>query len=290
MKKINLSALRHSAFYTPYLLAFTRDYLSQQGVEAEYTPAQNFQGLVESLLDKSVHIAQSAVGASLVSDTPVTAQIKHFAQINSRDGFFIVARNNEAFTWQSLIGKNVLIDHLFQPLAMFRYVLHKYRIDESKLNIMDAGSVENMIEVYRQGEGDFIHLQGPYAQQLEQDSQGKIVASIGKEVGPVAFSSLCCHQDFLDEDVVSRFYVAYQQAMRACQSEQAHSLADDVKHLFPEIDSGVLENTIADYQQLGTWSGTLIEEPHYQHAVVIFLASGDITSRVPYTSFVSGFE
>jgi NitT/TauT family transport system substrate-binding protein len=44
----------------------------------------------------------------------------HFAQINEKDGFFLTARAPDpAFTWDTLRGKRVLVDHGGPPLALF---------------------------------------------------------------------------------------------------------------------------------------------------------------------------
>lgn len=286
MQDITLSALRHSAFYTPYLLTFCRDYLSQQGLRAQYQPATSFNAMLQGLYDQTIDISQSAVGASLISRDVRARQIQHFAQINSRDGFFIVARTPDEFHWHDLCGKQVLVDHLFQPLAMFRYIMQQQHIDISKIRVVDAGTVEQMVTAFGQGQGDYVHLQGPYAQQLQHEQQGYIVAAIGPQIGTVAFSSLCCHQDFLGSEKLKQFMQAYQQAMLACHTEPAAQLAADVQSQFPTTDISVLIATIAAYQQMGCWSSTTIERQGYDQAIRVFLASGDIEREIAYETYV----
>ncbi len=292
MTEIKLSALRHSAFYTPYLLTFCRDYLSNEGIKADYEPATSYKHLLELITSKEAHIAQSAIGANLVGygKNADVEKIIHFAQINSRDGFFIVARNAQDFTWTALQHKTILLDHLFQPLATFNYVMREKNIDLASLDIVDAGDVESMIAAYQSGQGDYIHLQGPQAQQLEDEGMGTIVASVGEELGPFAFSSLCCHIESFGNDLVSSFYQAYKTSLQACQADSAKSLANDIKYLFPDTGLNLLEKTIMSYQQLGTWSGAKIEETHYNKAVKVFLANGDISTDIPFTTYVRNCE
>ena len=41
----------------------------------------------------------------------------------------------------------------------------------------------DMDQAFRDGQGDYIHQQGPAPQQLERDGVGHVVASVGKAVG-----------------------------------------------------------------------------------------------------------
>ncbi|MEJ2366404.1 MAG: hypothetical protein P8017_17350, partial [Deltaproteobacteria bacterium] len=77
----------------------------------------------DGIRNGSVHLAQSAVATSFTTlEKGEQCDIVHFAQINERDGFFIAARHPESeFNWNQLVGKEVLVDHFFQPMAMFRY-------------------------------------------------------------------------------------------------------------------------------------------------------------------------
>lgn len=294
---LKLSALRHSAFYAPYLLTFSRDYLTSKGLQASYRPATSLQQLTDDLHNNVIHISQSAVGASLISDSGKEDEIIHFAQINCRDGFYIVARNSltdtvTTFNWSDLANQSVLVDHLFQPLAMLEFVLAENNIRFDSVDVIDAGDVMSMIEAFTSGTGDFIHLQGPYAQQLVNSGQGRIVAAVGEAIGPVAFSSLCCHVDFLQSNTCKLFYAAFRQALVACNEESADKLAVDLEYLFTDIEPQVLRETIADYQQLGTWrsdkngNNALILQSDYDNIIKIFLASKDISSTIPFDRYV----
>ena len=59
-----------------------------------------------------------------------------------------------------------------------------------------------MIEAFKRGEGDYIHLQGPAPQQLEHDGHGHIVTALGDAIGPCAFSSLAATRDWLSYNFV----------------------------------------------------------------------------------------
>lgn len=280
MEKINITALRHSAFYSPLLITISGGFLKEQGLEANYAPATAGKPVSDSLRDGSAHLSQSAVATSFTElEEGRQCDIVHFAKINDRDGFFVASRKaNSNFQWQDLVGKDVLIDHFFQPLAMFRYALHKKGIDEKQINIIDAGSAEEIDNAFRNGQGDYVHQQGPFPQQLEKDGLGYVVASVGEAVGPVAFSSLCATREWLESDMAKAFMRAYRQGCSFILDASANELASQLTGFFPQIDINVLSVTIATYQKLGCWTPEpAISKESYENLLDIFSCNNIIT-------------
>lgn len=292
MAQINIMAYRHSAFYSPLLLCMAGGYLRNEGLEPTYTlgtPARTVPG---SLADGTCHVAQSAIATNFPAlESGAALHIVHFAQINVRDGFFIAGRKPEPdFTWRSLIGKNVLVDHFFQPLAMFKYGLHRQGVDFAQLKAIDAGDVNAIERAFRNGQGDYVHLQGPAPQQLEQEGIGAVVAVVGDAVGPVAFSSLCATPEWLHTDMARAFMRAYRRARDFAQHAPAAEIAalEAAAGFFPGVERGVLIRTITAYQQLGCWSGdAAISAQSYENLLEVFLFSGLITRRHPYATAVT---
>lgn len=92
MTQLKLMALRHSAFYSPYLMTMAGGHLKRAGFDVDYR-VQTPDNLVrDRLLDGSCHVSQSAVAASFADFNRNPADpgpVRHFAQINSRDGFLL---------------------------------------------------------------------------------------------------------------------------------------------------------------------------------------------------------
>lgn len=289
MQEIHIRALRHSAFYSPLLLTICGGYLQQQGLQPVYdiaTPTKTVEG---GLLSGEIHLAQSAVAAGFAGlEQGRPSPIRHFAQINARDGFFLTRRGSEAgFSWQELVGQVVLVDHLFQPLAMLKYALHQLGIDFRSLQILDAGGVETMDQAFRDGQGRYVHQQGPYAQQLEADGLGTVVASVGQVIGPVAFSSLCATPAWLKTDMAISFMRAYAQGQAAAVSQSAEDIARQIQPMFSAIPLPVLSQTVAAYQGLGCWqSEPRIGEAAYEKALDVFQFAGQISQRYGYDQLI----
>ena len=280
MAIINIMALRHSAFYAPLLMTIKGGYLSKYGLETVYTIATPDNPIDKNLLAGTAHLAQSAPAvsfAALEKGEPV--DIVHFAAINNRDGFYLTAReSSQDFQWSDLEGQEVLVDHLFQPHATLRYAMYLNGADFDKVKVIDAGNVEQMDQAFRAGKGAFVHQQGPAPQQLENDGQGKMVASIGEAIGPVAFSSLCATRDWLETDMAQTFLAAYQQAMLDVIAMPADKIAATIHDFLPGIDREVLIQTIAAYKKLDTWKADImINNNSYDNLLKVFLHSGYIT-------------
>jgi NitT/TauT family transport system substrate-binding protein len=276
---------RYSAFYSPLIATRAAGFLADEGLDATFSIASPTEVPRARLGDGSVHLIQSAVSASFAPlERGETSEIVHFAQINQRDGFLIAAREPDPkFCWGKLAGARVLVDHGGQPLAMFKFALHRQGVDYGKVIAQDAGTAEQMTRAFRAGEADYVHLQGPAPQQLEKDGVGHVVAAVGEAIGPVAFSSLCSTRSWVRSDMAQAFMRAYRKAQAWVLDTPAGEIARIEAPYFEGIDTDVLERTIAFYQGLGNWARTSeIPRDAYEVTLDVFAHSGLISKRHAY--------
>src|SRR5215469_14254992 len=113
---------RHSVFYSPLISTIAGGFLERQGLSAEYSILQRGQTSAQLIREGAADIMQSAVSSNWKPmEAGETALPVHFAQINQRDGFFLVARKAAPFTWKSLEGSRLVADHGMQPMAMLKF-------------------------------------------------------------------------------------------------------------------------------------------------------------------------
>jgi len=198
-QQVHVRFLRYSAFYTPLLLTIKSDALKHRGIKVTYDRATPQRTVDAGFADGTVQVAQSAPAVSfrgaLAGQAPV---YRHFALMNTRDGFFLGQRTSSSapspaagaldqttttsWQWGDLVGRTALIDHFFQPMALFRTALRCQGVAEGSLAcilnhegslvVEDAGSPDDIEAAFRAGRGDIVHLQGPGPQQLEQEVRG----------------------------------------------------------------------------------------------------------------------
>ena len=287
---INIEFTRFSAFYSPLIATMAAGFLKAEGLTARHSVSAPGKSAIAGLVDGKVDVAQSAPSqgfAALEQGKPPPAL--HFAQINERDGFFLTGRQPDpAFTWSKLKGRRVIVDHGGQPMAMFKYACFKQGLNFSDLIAVDAGATDQMIAAFRNGEADFVHLQGPAPQQLVHDGVGHIVAALGDAIGPCAFSSLAATRAWLASEQAKAFMRAYRKARAWLITTPAAEVAKVEASFFKDIDLPVLTTTIASYQQLGNWTPHVeITPAAFAATVDIFEHAGLISKRHAYQDIVA---
>ena len=289
-RDISIQFTRFSAFYSPLIATIAGGFLEHEGLSPKHSVSPPGKSAIAGLADGTVHVAQSAPWQAVsVLEQGKTPPALHFAQINEKDGFFLVGRRPEPdFRWQRLAGREVLIDHGEQPMVMFRYACFKQGLDFAALKPVDAGSTEKMIEAFKQGDGEYVHLQGPAPQQLEHEGIGRIVASLGEAIGPCAFSSLAASREWLASDMARAFMRAYRKARAWLLATPAAEVAKREAAFFPNTDPAVLAATIAAYQKLGNWSPHVeITRAAFEATLDIFQYAGKITRRHRYEDAIA---
>ncbi|MGC6485020.1 MAG: ABC transporter substrate-binding protein [Candidatus Puniceispirillales bacterium] len=290
MAKIHIQFTLFSAFYSPLISTMTGGFLAEEGLDCDWSVAKPGVSALEALEDGTAQVVQSTISQGFSSlEKGLQPKARHFALINNMDGFFMTGRKaEESFHWSSLEGADVLVHHGGQPMTMFKYACHKAGIDLSKINIIDAGNAKEMDAAFRQGQGQYIHQQGPAPQQLEADGVGHVVAALGPVVGDCAFSSLAAMPEWLATDEGKAFCRAYGRTRQYIATTPAAEIAAAQKPLFNQIDDTVLTECIHAYQQMGCWpEEMLITHEGYDAMLDIFEFDGKITRRHAYDSICS---
>jgi NitT/TauT family transport system substrate-binding protein len=288
---LRITVSRHSVFYSPLIATIAGGFLKRHGIAAEYGILAKGQRSSTLIHDGSVDIVQSAVSSNWKpmeqgqSPLPV-----HFAQINQRDGFFLVAREPDtAFEWNKLAGQAVLADHAAQPLVMLKYAARSNGVEWAGVDAIDAGTPEEMAGAFRQGRGAYVHLQSPAAHQLECDGAGHVVASVGASMPPVAFSSLCCSRAFAKTETFRLFVEAYGEARQWVRTAPDTEVARAEAGFFEGHSMDALVAGIRRYRAVGCWQGGVeIPRDLYEQALNVFQTEGGIGRRHPYEEVCMG--
>jgi NitT/TauT family transport system substrate-binding protein len=270
----------------------TGSFLAEEGFEYYWSVAEPGVSALNALEDGTAQVVQSTISQGFTSlENGHQPEARHFALINNMDGFFISGRDNDNdFEWSSLEGADVLVHHGGQPMTMFKYACHKAGIDIAKINIIDSGNAKEMDAAYRQGQGQYIHQQGPAPQQLEADGVGYVVAALGPMVGPCAFSSLAAMPEWLKTEDGQAFCRAYARTRQYVATRPAAEIAIAEKSLFPQIDEAVLTQCIHAYQNMGCWPVEMsITDAGYNAMLDIFAFDGKISRRHPYDSICMSY-
>ena len=181
MKTINLTASRHAVFYSPLIAMVSQGFLENEGLHGTYHIPEPGINVYEKISNKEIDFAQSAVSQSWnFLKNSIPSSIKHFALINSLDGFFIISKNKKEFKWEDLYKDPFYYVRGGQPEAMLKFALDKKNIDINKIKLLsdEPLGTSEMYNSYTREDTGFFHEQGSYPHQLEIDGHGKIIASM----------------------------------------------------------------------------------------------------------------
>ncbi|MGF1631023.1 MAG: ABC transporter substrate-binding protein [Kiloniellaceae bacterium] len=285
MDKISIQFTLFSAFYSPLISTMSGGFLRAEGLDPEWSVATPGTSAVAALEDGSAHVVQSAPSHAF---TPLnegrTPSAVHFAQVNEMDGFFLTAREADSdFSWDKLEGAEVVMFKGGQPRAMFKYACHKAGIDFDSIKPITPGGATDIDRAFRAGEGLYVQQQGPFPQQLQADGVGQIVAQVGRQVGPCAFSSLAATRGWLETDMAKAFMRAYRKTRAYMNEVPAAEIARAERAYFPKVDEQVLADCIATYQRLGCWTPHVeITQPAFEATLDVFEYNGLLRERYRY--------
>ena len=283
--QINLQFTLFSAFYSPLISAMSGGFLKAEGLEPEWSISPPGVSAIASLQSGAAHVVQTALSQGLVSlDNGQVPPAVHFAQVNEMDGFFLTGRKADpAFTWKKLEGAELVSFKGGQPHAMFKYAMHQAGVDYSKIRLITPGGPADIDKAFREGQGQYVHQQGPFPQQLQADGIGHIVGQVGPLIGPCGFSSLAATKEWLATDLAKAFMRAYRKTRVYMTSAPAAEIARAEKPYFPKIEEKVLAECIATYQKLGCWTPhAQITPAAYEKTLDIFEFNGQLKQRYRY--------
>ena len=285
MEKIRIQFTLFSAFYSPLISTMSGGFLKEEGLDPEWSVAPPGVSAIAALQDGSAHVVQSALSQGFVSlNKGETPPAVHFAQVNEMDGFFLTAREPDpAFDWKKLEGAELVMLRGGQPEAMFKYACHQAGIDFAKIKPIAPGSAAAVDKAFRDGQGQYVHQQGPFPQQLQADGVGHIVAQVGPKIGPCGFSSLAATREWLKTDMAEAFTRAYRKTRRYMNDVPAAQIAKAEKPYFAKIDEKVLADCLATYQKLGNWTPHVeITRAAYEKTLDIYEYTGLLKRRYRY--------
>jgi len=126
-----------TAFYTPVYVALAGGYWEAEGLDVSIATcppayAHTFSALNQGAADI---VSGGAMRSIIAADWGAETVPQHFAQINTRDGFFLLSRERQdPFRWESLRGNRVIpLSFAPTPWASLQYALRRHGVKPEEL-------------------------------------------------------------------------------------------------------------------------------------------------------------
>jgi NitT/TauT family transport system substrate-binding protein len=246
---------------------------------------------VTALLDGSIDVSLGGIMRSLDLADRDGRLLPHFAEVNSRNGFFLLGREpRPRFAWSDLEGKEVIsFAEAPTPWQCMLTVLRKHGVDPARVRIERERPGHDAVAAFRSGHGDFLEQTQPATEQLISEGAAHLVVSMGEATGPVPFTSYMTTPAFLkrEPDVMLRFTRAVYRTQRWLAAAPAAEVATVIGAHFPEIDLAMRERIVARFAKQDTWArDPLLRRAGYDYLQQILQTGGFITKSHRYEDLV----
>ena len=280
-----------SIFYAPQFVAIHGGHFASEGLDVQVRTAGAGLTTTAALINGQSAIALGGIMRSLDVADRGGPFLVHFAEVNSRNGFFLLTRRRRAeFAWADLVGKTVIdFAEAPTPWQCLLTVLRKHGVDPASVHIDRTRPLPDAVAAFRAGHGEFLQTGQPFTEELIGDGTAYLAASMGDATGPVPFSSYMTTQGFLRDgrDVLVRFTRALHAAQRWMAGVDAKEIADVIAPAFADIARDVRHRAVARYLAQRTWArDPIIRRDGYEYLQRILLDGAFITRAHRYEDLI----
>jgi len=279
-------------FYTPIYTAVAGGFLYGEGLDVMFGTVPTDRHPLDMLLQGEVDIIQTGISRSLMAlddgdeDAPL-----HIAEINQRDGFFLVSSTpTDNWQWSDLEGSTIIpIGFTPVPLTSLAAALRKHAVDIESITLLKGMSADDALAAFRNGDADYIHMPNPQAQTLIEDDAGYLAASLGSEHGYLCYSSFAATPAFIDEqpDIIHQFVRGFYKAQQWLAAAESEAVTERVKPFFSGVSDSVLQASITRYKSLEIWPATPdIGIDGYNAMRQVLIDGGLVKTHHPYERLI----
>jgi len=292
-RPLRLLEVIRTLFYTPIYVSVAGGFLEKEGLDVEFkTCPPEFGHPMAALKNGAADIAQSGIMRSIIaSDWGAETVPVHFAEINSRDGFFVLSRTKQdPFQWESLKGAKLIpVGFSPMPWASFQFALRRHDIDPSDVDLVTGLDLDQAMAAFREDKAEYIHVPQPAAEQLLEDGSGHLAIALGPENGHLAYSSFAATNHYLatEPETVQRFTVGYANALDWLAAHNAAEVGEAVAGFFPQVSLELVVKSVARLKAQDNWpTEPTLAQPQFENLHDILIAVGLCKARQPYAKMV----
>ena len=290
LTKVTLNEVAHSIFYAPQYAAIELGYFEDEGIDLALVNGAGADKVMTALVSGDADIGFMGSEASIYTYIQGDEDYAvNFAQLTQRAGNFLVGRTPEAdFKWEDLVGKKVLGGRAGgMPEMVFEYILKKNGIDpKTDLSIDQSISFGLTAAAFTNNSADYTVEFEPFATALEQEGNGYVVASLGKDSGYIPYTAYSAKKSY--PELIQKFTNAIQRGLDYVNTHSAEEIAETIRPQFKETDPEKIAIIVDRYKEQNTWKeNTIFEKESFELLENILEEAGELDTRVPYEDLVN---
>ena len=291
---VTLNEVAHSIFYAPQYAAIELGYFEEEGIDLTLVNGAGADKVMTALVSGDADIgfmgSEASIYTYIQGDDDYAV---NFAQLTQRAGNFLVGRTPEAdFKWENLSGTKVLGGRAGgMPQMVFESILKKNGIDPAKdLSIDQSISFGLTAAAFTSNDSDYTVEFEPFATALEQEGNGYVVASLGKDSGYVPYTAYSAKKSYIEKhpEIIQKFTNAIQKGLDYVNTHSAAEIAETISPQFKETDTEKIAIIVDRYKEQDTWKeNTVFEKESFELLENILEEAGELDTRVPYEDLVN---
>ena len=291
--KIRVAEVAHSVFYIPWYVANSNGYFKEEGLDVEIILTPGADKVTSAVLSNDVEIGFCGSEATIyVYNGGEKDYLVNFAELNKKDGSFIVSREKiDNFSLDKLKGKKIIGGRLGgMPEMTLEWTLMENGINLDDVSIDTSIAFASMGGAFIGGEGDYVSLFEPTALEVEKNGYGYVVASLGELGGNVPYTVFNARKSYIEKnpDVIKKFNKALQKGLDYTYSHSSKEIAESISTYFPDTSINDLEKIVKRYIDIDSWyKTTYIEEKDFKHVQEIMKNSKQLDKEVPFDKLVN---
>ena len=264
-KKITVSEVTHSVFYTPLYVALEKGFFKEEGIDINLVLTSGADKVSASVISGDAQIGfAGAESAIYVYKNGEKDYLQIFSGLTKKDGQFLVSRN-KSFKIEDLKGKEVLVGRKGgMPSLNFINALKNANISINDVKLNYSIDFASLSGAFIGGTGDFVNLFEPNALKLEKEGYGQVVQSIGTLSGDMPYTTFYAKKSYINnnKDTITAFTKAINKALEYTNNTTSSTLAKDILKQFPDTSLNDLTDSIQRYKDNDTWleNGFVSEE------------------------------
>lgn len=295
--KIELNEVTHSIFYAPLYVAMNNGYFEDEGLEVTLTNGGGSDVSMSALLTGSADIILAGPETVVYTqqegaeDKPVV-----FGQLTACDGSFIVSKEQETnFSLANLVGETIIGGRQGGlPAMTLQYIIESngYEIGTGadQINLRTDVAFNLTASVW---DGDasikYCTLFEPTATNVANESNGKIVASLGTLSGEIPYTCFAAKESYLEEhsDVAEKFIKAVKRAYVFITTADSEDVAESLLPSFEGNTLSELQIAVEQYKLINAWSDDMVlTQESFNRLMDVMLNAGVITERSNWSDVV----
>ncbi len=283
---ITLQESLRGVFYAPFYAALSRGAFAQEGVDVRFVSSPEPDRALDALMNGTADIGWGGpmrVNAGY-RDIP-EADFKCFAEVVTRDPFFLVTRDPRApFNAADLVGlKLASVSEVPTPWLCLQHDVRLAGADPAAIDRVAHGGMAENARALLEGRVDVVQLFQPYVEELVE--QGCHIWYAAADRGLCSYTTFYARQGVMQAKRPEFLAMvrALSRTLHWVHTADAAAIAEAEAPFFPTIPPARLTAICARYQALGIWGQTpVLPREGYQRLLDSMVSGGFVDPGTPY--------